>query len=155
MKLNQDFFLHEYVPPSIYKQYPPAFCLRFVDERLLRADTELKRMLEEFYGEPVKVTINNWFWGGPRQYSAYRPPGEGPGNKTSTHQLGIASDKQFLLKNSKTIIPIKDVFSLVMEHHNDFYAIGIRRIEDIAHTPTWLHWDCANTGERKIILVKP
>lgn len=155
MRLNDHFLLQEYVPKAVFEKYPPNICQRFVDERILNADTSLKRLLENVYGEPVSVTINNWFWNGPRQYSGYRPPNEGPGKETSTHKLGMASDKQFRFKNTGKVIPIKDVFSLVMEHHDHFYGLGIRRIEDVDHTPTWLHWDCAYTGQPRIIIVRP
>jgi len=153
MKLNDHFILQEYVPASTFLAHPTHICLRFVDERILAADTQLKLLLQEFHNEEISITINNWFWGGIRQYSGYRPPGEGPGKPTSTHALAMASDKQFSFKKSKTPIAIADVFGLVMENKADFFALGIRRIEDIDDTPTWLHWDAAYTGMSDIQIV--
>jgi hypothetical protein len=155
MKLNDHFILQEYVPKATFDAYPAHICQRFVDERILDADTQLKLLLESHYGKSVSITINNWYYGGVRQFSGYRPPNLGPGNESSAHKLGKASDKQFKFKDSGIGIPIKQVYDLVRLHHHKFFELGIRRIEDIRDTPTWLHWDCAYTGENTIQIVRP
>ncbi len=72
MNLNDDFCVQEYVPKSTFDTYGAAFCLRFIDERILNADTLLKKLLYEHYCREVSVTINNWLWGGNRQYRFQR-----------------------------------------------------------------------------------
>lgn len=163
-RLNEHFDIREYVPREVYaeqirvrgEERGAVFCRRFIDERIVLADTKLKLLLQEHYGEEVGITINNWLWNGPRINSGYRKPGSGVGKDTSLHVLGRASDKVCYLKKSKKNIPVKEIRDLVMgKWHDVFYAIGIRRIEDVDHTPTWFHWDTCFTGESRIIEVEP
>jgi len=150
------FDIREYVPKSVSDEWGDA-SIRFLDDRLVRADYELKRMLEGFYKEEISVTINDWCFGGKLDDRGFRPPTSTVGKWTSSHRQGRGSDKSFKFKKSGKTIPIKDVFDFIIKNESYFYSIGVRRIEDVAFTPTWLHWDVTWTTLPfgKIQIVKP
>ena len=150
------FPIKEYVPPALIQKHGEVFCMRFMDERILMADALLKEKLEKHYGEEISVVINDWAYKGSRIDSGYRPLNSITGNDTSLHRFGRASDKKFRIKRTGKFIDVKEVYALIMGvWHDEFFAIGIRRVEDIRDTATWIHWDTCYTGLNKIIAVRP
>ncbi len=121
------FELHELVPKDLFNKY--AFKQHILwglfDERLLRiADT----VREEF----GSMTINNWYWQGPRQYSGFRPPDCTIGATLSQHRFGRALD--MIPKTSD----VDDIRQDMIESQND---IAWKDIGGIEMDITWLHVD--------------
>lgn len=67
------------------------------------------------------------------KWSGYRPPHCPIGASKSIHKKGGASDN----KGAKPSVFLK----IIEENAKEFYDMGLRRIEGIEHTPTWLHMD--------------
>ena len=84
------------------------------------------------------MTINNWYWGGAYENSGIRTD---YGGKFSAHRFGKALDLKF--RDAE----IEEVFDFIMQNEDLFYEIGIRRIENIEDTPTWLHVDTIDSKE--------
>lgn len=149
MKLNDRFQLQEYVPKSLYEKYGDK-AVRWVSNTIIEADLQLVLDLEEHYGRVVSCTINDWLWNAKgSQYRGVRVEGEPNYSATSLHAHGMASDKLFYFKNedgSKERIPHKEIYDFVRKHEARYYALGIRRIEDIRDATSWLHWDSMWTG---------
>jgi hypothetical protein len=74
------------------------------------------------------------------------------GAKMSQHKSGRAFD----LKPRDTTV--KAIYEWIIANQSEAYAMGIRRVEDIRDTPTWLHFDTKDTGPQwvgKIQVVRP
>ena len=100
------FKIYELLPPYFYesnKHRGDALWYIFDNRLLLTLD-----QLRETFG---KMYINNWYWGGNRQYSGWRPF-DYKGAYLSQHKFGRAADiifnkhdaesvRQWIIKNSK------------------------------------------------------
>lgn len=146
MKLNDRFCLQEYVSRETYEQHGDK-CVRWISDTLIRADRALITALELYFNRPVSCTINSWVFGGDRQFSGLRRKGEPYFREYSLHSSGQASDKQFKFKDTGEPIATREVYDFIREHQDEFYALGVRRMEDIRDAPTWIHWDCCHTSE--------
>lgn len=76
------------------------------------------------------------------------------GAKFSMHKVGKAFDLKPLQKG----VTVTMMFDWIMANKAEAYAMGIRRVEDIKYTPTWIHVDAKDTGAEnvgKIVVVKP
>ncbi len=123
------FKVQELVDPEIYAVLGDK-ALKLLDERSLRAID----MLREEFGP---VIINNWHAGGVYKESGLRRVNTKTGAERSQHKEGGAFDLKFAL------VSVKDVHAAIRANPNKY---PIRRIEDIAATPTWLHIDQAGSG---------
>lgn len=150
------FDIREYVPKSVWDVWGEK-SIRFIDERLVMADAELKKELSEHFGEEIVVTINNWHYGGTFDDRGFRSPESSVGKWTSAHRQGRGSDHSFKLKSTGMPISIKEVYDFIMANEEYWYDLGIRRIENIKYTQTWLHWDTTWTTmpHGKIQIVDP
>lgn len=154
-KLNDYFDIREFVPKSVYDEFGPAFCLRFIDIKLVTYLTWLKIELGKKYGCEVSVRVNDWHYGGSFQNRAFRPPASTVGKWTSAHKLARGVDADFKRKDNGQAIPIKEVFNFIMDNEKEVLAMGVTRLEDYKDTPTWLHSDSLYTGLKKIQVVRP
>lgn len=140
------FIIQEYVTPSIYKTFGDN-SIWFIDQRLIDADD----FIREWFGVPI--TINNWHLKNqPRIYteSGFRTRFTETGGDLSQHRHGRASDKKF-----KGLSP-KFVFNEIMKFEKVFFDAGIRCMENVEFTKTWIHSDGRNTGLiDKILIVDP
>lgn len=93
------------------------------------------------------VTINNWHSGGTFKESGLRDHDTSTGARWSAHKFGFGFDLKF-----KTVT-VKQVYDYILAHRDEFPSITV--IEDIAHTPTWLHVDGRNHDRTGIWIVKP
>jgi len=155
--LTERFVIQEYVSERVYEQYGDR-AKRFICNTLVNATTQLCLDLEEKYGRPISCTINDWLWGGNFVASGLRRPGTPHYSITSAHAWGKGDDKKFKFKDGdKETIPSKEVYDFIMENQKRYYDLGIRRIEDIRDTPSWIHWDTiwTNLPEGKIQVVRP
>lgn len=90
IKLTRNLSLHEYMPQDIYKRYigKEHILIGLLDKRMVEAD----QMLRERFGP---ITINNWWWGGDRNWSGLRTQDSPYYSPTSQHSFARASDKLF------------------------------------------------------------
>lgn len=133
------FKLEELVHPSYVEKFGER-AWQFLDPLAVQT---LDQMRERF----GQITVNNYLWGGPRQFSGLRPMTGGPGAPFSLHRFGRAFDCVFRDTN-----PIA-VFDAILKDPTAFPHI--RRLEDARATKTWLHFDTANTGQKQILIFQP
>ena len=86
---SKHFAIHELVPQYIYSKYRDR-AWKFIDSRLIETIDAIK---EAF---PLgTITINNYFWGGNRNWSGLRTPKSDYYSETSQHSFGRAVDMIF------------------------------------------------------------
>lgn len=133
-----NFVLEELVHPNIFTAYGNR-AWTFLQVPILRVIDELRIVLNS------PIIINNWHWNGNYVDSGLREVCSSTGAPYSIHKFGGAMDLKF-----PRLTP-QMVYRLILEDENKWYSLGLRRMENIIHTPTWLHLDCANTHiENKI-----
>lgn len=83
------FIIEELVDKETFEKTPEHKLWTVFDDRLLKSID----FLREEIGVPI--TINNWKWGGDRQWSGYRPPGSPYYSQWSQHSSGRSVDMIF------------------------------------------------------------
>lgn len=142
MTLAPNFTLQEFIPPDIYAERGEK-SIELLDDRII----SLAQFFRDRYGS---VTINNWNSGGQYQESGLRSPFTKTGAKFSMHKFGRAIDMKFA-----DTTPQK-VYADVMKNQKLFFEKGLRVMENIVATPTWLHIDVRYTGKvNQIVIVNP
>lgn len=143
MKVSQNFILQEFIPPDIYAERGDK-SIELLDNRII----SLAQFFRDYFGS---ITINNWDSGGQYKESGLRSPLTTTGSKWSQHKFGRGADLKF------TGTTPQKAYAEVLKHQKLFYEKGLRVMEDIAFTATWLHIDCRtiNSAEQKIVIVKP
>lgn len=135
--VSKNFYLDEYIPKETYLQAETKEeLINLIDPRLFESD----QMLRDVFGS---ATINNWWVGGNRNYSGWRPVNCKIGAKGSDHKFGKASDKVF--KNFSA----KDVRVYIRKN---FKKLGITKIEDDI---TWVHTSVAKTDKSYLTIFYP
>lgn len=144
MKFGSYFTLAEFVPKDIYTKWGDS-SLWFVDQRLINSIIWLREQL----GEPL--VINNWATGGSHQNRCFRPPGNTVGASLSQHRFGRAAD--FDSPDMK----VSEIYKwLISNQEKVVKETSFTTIEDLAHTPTWIHLDCrARPGAKSLLIVQP
>lgn len=123
----------------------------FVDERTfgilgeqapLQIDPKIVRicdLVREKTGAPTYV--NTWHFAKPGEQiyrsSGFRAVWDNTGGKLSQHRAGRAADVKV-----RGMTPAQ-VFSIIQAHRAEFLAAGLTRIENLEHTRSWIHMDCA------------
>lgn len=121
------FDIHELVPKDVYEKYGET-AWKLMDDRILITIDKLRYR----YG---KMTINNYYWGGDRQWSGLRTPDSPYYNFTSQHSYGRAVDIIFKevtteeVRNDLLNNPDEDTFKLITAVELDV---------------SWLHIDVRN-----------
>lgn len=141
MKVTKNFYLHELVDKTTYERFGD-FSQRFLDK-------DTVNVLQFFRDRYGSTTVNNWRQGGNFQYRGFRPPNCTIGGMFSQHKYGRAFDI-----NCKNATP-DEIREDILKNEYDFILQGLTRIEDGDFAPTWMHFDCAWTGDNKIHIVKP
>lgn len=150
IQLTPNLFLDEYIPKDTYVAFQTKgskfngmpydvyvnILIRKLNPKLIEADQKLR---EEF----GPVTINNWWEGGKRNFSGWRPIWCNVGGDLSDHREGNASDKLF--KNFDAEV----VRDFIRKNH---LSLGITIIED---NVSWVHSAVSNTGTRSLTIVNP
>jgi hypothetical protein len=99
-------------------------------------DPALKAIITFIENETGEVvTINNWHKGGHLSNRGYRSPESEIGGTKSQHRKGKALDLN--IGNWS----VKRMYEFILQHAAELYSLGLRRIEDISLTKTWLHMD--------------
>ena len=132
------FKIHELVPLHIYKaRGEKAWSL--IDDRLIMLIDELR----DTFG---RATINNYYYGGKREWSGLRTPESSYFSPYSQHTFGRAADIIF------NDISAEDVRECIIDKPDKFLAIcpSITLEDDVS----WLHIDVRNESDG-IHLFKP
>jgi len=128
IKLTENLFLDEYIPKELYlSSTSPEELIKLIHPDLIASD----QLLRNIFGS---VTINDWWNGGERIYSGFRPENCPIGAHRSDHKLGMASYKLF-----KNATP--DEVREYIKHH--WQTLGISKIEEGVN---WVHTSVAMTG---------
>lgn len=133
------FDLRELVTPELWAARGVAV-LELLDPRLLIVADRL----HDTFGP---VTVNNWHLGGNYRESGLRDPTASTGAKWSQHKFGRAIDGKF------TRATPREVFDYLLEHAADWPELTV--LEDVEHTPTWVHCDVRAASWEGIRVVKP
>lgn len=139
IKLSKNFYLDEYIPKSLYKEFEHKthILIGLLDRRLISADQKLRNV----FGP---VTINNWATGGERNWSGIRTAESPFYSRTSQHSWGRASDKIF--SNASP----QEVREYIMEN---WKKLGISCIEE---NVSWVHSDVGYImDQQELLLVYP
>lgn len=125
MQKCKHFSLQELVPRHVYEE-KGEFAWIFLDDRALITLDQLR----ERFGTAV---VNNWCWGGSRQWSGLRTEKSPVGSAYSQHRFGRAFDVLFSEYSAA------DVRSYVLNNPEEFpYIKGIEK------GVNWFHFDCGN-----------
>lgn len=131
------FAAHELVPISIYQKRGEK-SYQCIDDRLLK----LIDMLRELFD--CSITINDWKWGGNRQWSGLRTEDSPYYSNTSQHTFGRAVD---MLVSKYDAFTARKMIKEWMDQGR-FEAIGVFSVtlEEGAEI-TWVHIDVRNNEE--------
>ena len=138
IKLTDNFWLDEYIPKHLYEQFwqRSHILIGLLDRRLIIAD----QLLRDKFGP---VTINNWWYGGNRNWSGIRTIESPYYSQTSQHSWGRASDKIFKEVSADEVRTyIKGLYE----------ELGITCIEEDV---SWVHSDVRWTKSSELLLVYP
>lgn len=102
--------------------------IELMDSRIVEtADT-----LKEYFPKGT-ITINNWLWGGARNWSGLRTPGSPYYRPYSQHSFGRAIDALF------SDYDIAEIRKFIRDNPDKFPYINF-----IEMNVSWLHADCRN-----------
>jgi len=122
----EHFAIHELVPRKVYEDRGEK-AWQLLDLRLLVTLDRLRKR----YGS---ITINNWYWGGDREWSGLRTPDSPYYSAYSQHTFGRAADCLFTIPSENIRQDI-----LADPTHRDFELIGSLELG-----VSWLHFDVRN-----------
>lgn len=121
------FIIEELVSPQAYKDRGEK-AWQLLDDRLLMT----LDLLRERYG---KMTVNNWKWGGNREWSGLRTADSPYFSKYSQHSFGKAADIIF------NDITAEEVRQDILDNPDD---PTFKFINSIELGVSWVHLDCRN-----------
>lgn len=133
--ITKNFSDVEFLPKELWGKDPK----QLIDPCLF----EIVQFLRDKFGG---ITINNKYWGGQYNMSGLRPANATVGAPKSAHKKGKALD----LKFNNDLIDPSGVYHYILQNQELFYKMGLRRMEKIEHTPTWLHIDTIDKGTQYI-----
>jgi len=139
LKKSNFFEIHELVPQEIFMSLHEEIIWRLVPENLIDAIDSVKK---EF--NLGTMTINNYEWGGSRNWSGLRTIASPYYSPTSQHSIFNATDSIF---NSYTANEIR---KYILANPHKFPKI--RRLEN---NVSWLHLDIKDTGTTNIVTFNP
>ena len=144
MKVSDHFVLQEFIDPITYSELGEK-AIDKIDRKLI----DIAELLRELTGCPV--IINNWHTHGQYKESGLRRLDSPTGAKKSAHKEGKAIDCKVVG------MTISDVYMLVMQNEKKFYSLGVRQIENIAFTPSWVHIGTrgVDNEQNKIQIINP
>ncbi|MDR2240057.1 MAG: hypothetical protein LBE33_06390 [Zoogloeaceae bacterium] len=133
------FRIEELVTPAIYS----ARGERAWELLQARALVTLDQLRKRF----GPITVNNWHIGGAYKESGLRDYNTPTGAALSQHKFGGAFDCK-----SRNVTP-EEMHSYILSHPSEFPYLTT--LEDVAYTPSWLHFDGRNHDRNQIWVVKP
>ena len=132
------FRIEELVDSITYQKYGER-CWSFFDPRILMTLDAIRVFLKK------PMTVNNWNWGGSREWSGLRIPGSSYYSCYSQHSYGRAID--FVV----TGMEASEVQKKLVENE-ELFPYLTRMEKD---RPTWTHIDCANVDKDGIYVFNP
>lgn len=151
IRVSRNFYLDEFVDPYTYFN-KSDHGLSMVDPRLFK----IAQLIRNLYGSGIR--INSWWW----YYEKYKLEysvkkiiyniehsktiSRWSGIRTNRTKIGAGRSAHRLMHTGKGLgMDIKGnskvFFKIVKKHAKRFYDLGLRRLEDISITPSWLHMD--------------
>ena len=121
------FKIHELVPKKMYDRYGQK-AWRYVDVRLIESIDKLK---EHF--NLGTMTINNYFWGGDREWSGIRTPESPYYSYGSQHSYANAFDIVF------SDYSAEEVRNYIIDNQHEF-----PHIKGLELGVSWVHLDVRN-----------
>lgn len=154
LKISDNYYLDEFIDHRTYLLSSDVNYVRsLIDSKIVDICQYIRRRVG------VPVYVNTWFNvyrneivrasgeelvrlcsiidrdNSVRKFSGFRPKWCEVGSPRSAHKLGLAAD---IVSNH---ISARDLFSFVLNNISELYKLGLRRIEDINVTGTWVHLD--------------
>lgn len=154
MKNAEGFIIQEFVSKMVYEEHGDN-SLQFIHEDIVAFAQLMKDDLSKHLGQDVKIKVNDWKWGGGRNYSGYREPECTVGGSRSQHRIGNGLDFIAYYKNDYTTIWIDadDVRDFILSDIPK-YRNYITRMESGLDAPTWVHVDRKETGNSSIYVFR-
>jgi len=150
----KDFIEQEFVSKSLYKKEGEC-AIDHVHPLIIAFAQEIKDDLSDHYKQDVKIKINDWKWGGGRNYSGYREPECTVGGRRSQHRYGRGLDFIAYYKNKHTTIWIDaDEVREYILNHQEKYRQFITRMESGLDAPTWTHVDRKESNKEGIYVFR-
>ncbi len=131
--VSKYFALHELLPKELFETNS-IDGWKLLDSRILITIDKLKEIFPN-----GTITINNYFWGGNRNWSGLRTPNSNYYSPTSQHTFGRAIDAKFSEYDEDYIR------TYIIEHPKEF-----PHITGIEMGISWLHIDCRNEDTVKL-----
>lgn len=122
---------YEFVPKSVH-DYFGVRSINFMDERILMVADQIR----DYFARPVYINI----YESGLENRGWRFPFSSTGSKLSTHKYGWAID--FNVEDTSA----QDVYMEIITHEEDFFQMGVKRVEKVQFTPTWTHIDVMETN---------
>jgi len=143
MKVSTNFHLHEFIDSKTYARFGNA-SIWFIDPRII----QVAQFIRDRHKKPI--VINGKFSGVTFNYSGFDPPGGyRRATSLSQHRFGRAVDLKFIG------MTVQEAYKDIIENQDLYLKIGLTTVENIKHTPTWLHCDVRTTKMDKIKIVNP
>lgn len=132
------FKIEELVPENLFREYEKInrvsrLWMVFDVRALMTLDA-----LRERYGQ---MTVNDWLWGGSRNYRGFRPPGCDVGADLSQHRFGRGFDDDFKDYEAEEVR-----VSISAMGRTQRVRAGLGYIRRIENGVSWLHFDLGNAG---------
>lgn len=149
MQLTKNFSLQEWIDRETFKVFGGK-AIRLLDMRIVH----LYQSIRDDLGKPI--TINDWHYGGNRQFSGFRPwlwPYHNKSlgllsekelsaiNFTSQHKFGRAGDALFMGED------IEEIREYVIENRESLFPTLMR----VEMGVSWLHLDVACTPNNSLV----
>jgi len=130
------FKVHELVPKKMYEKYGKK-SWRYVDTRLIESIDKLKEIFNL-----GTMTINNYVWGGSREWSGIRTPESPYYSYGSQHSYANAIDAVF------SDYSAEEVRNYIINNQHEF-----THIKGMELGVDWLHIDLRNEDELTLFTV--
>ena len=139
MKVSNNFYIQEFVPPEIYERYGDS-SIWFINKKIVL----LTQFVRDRHGKPV--IANNWHTGGNLKNRGFRMPNCKVGGKLSQHKFANAVDYDIVGMTA-------DEQREDQKKNFDLYSkYGLTTIEENVR---WNHNDCRNTNSEELFIVYP
>lgn len=142
MKVSTNFVLAEFCHPDIYNH--PAIGTRCIDWLNIHLIPTVQLLRDDM----GPLTINDWEWGGNYVDSGLRVFNDNKYAVFSSHKGGNAVD----IKPKK--VTCAELYYHILNNQHKYPYIS--RIENIEHTPTWVHIEVSSSARLgEIVIFNP
>lgn len=124
----KNFVTEEFVPKHIYERYGDISLSIFMDTRIIITADQIRKYFNR------KMYINNYFFGGIRNFSGYRDNRSYVYNESSAHSFGRAID--FIISD----LTADEIREEIIKKHKKFPFISRMELGT-----SWIHVDCQNS----------